>query len=83
MLRDYGTIGLDEALAPAIHYAEGGYPLVSRIIDTIATVRELFTDEWKTSADLYLPGGNLPDPSRLFRNPALAATYRRFARIAA
>ncbi|MGQ3028280.1 MAG: gamma-glutamyltransferase family protein [Ferrovibrionaceae bacterium] len=83
MLRDYGTIGLDEALAPAIHYADGGYPLVSRIIDTIATVRELFTDEWKTSADLYLPGGNLPDPSRLFRNPALAATYRRFARIAA
>ncbi len=82
MLRDYGTIGLDEALAPAIHYAEGGYPLVSRIIDTIATVRELFTDEWKTSAAVYLPGGNLPDASRLFRNPALALTYRRFAGIA-
>ncbi len=83
MLRDYGTIGLDEALAPAIHYAEGGYPLVSRIVDTIATVRELFTDEWKTSAAVYLPGGNLPDTARLFRNPALAQTYRRFARIAA
>src|SRR3546814_13214009 len=35
MLRDYGTIGLDEALAPAIHYALQGCPLVPRVIDTI------------------------------------------------
>src|SRR5262249_40679659 len=29
------------------------------------------------SAAVYLPGGNPPIPGRLFRNPALAATYRR------
>ena len=40
-------------------------------------VAELFRREWTTSATVYLPGGNPPVPGRLFRNPALAATYRR------
>ncbi|MBM3567991.1 MAG: gamma-glutamyltransferase family protein [Alphaproteobacteria bacterium] len=77
MLRDYGTIALEEALAPAIHYAGGGYPLVPRIIETISLVEQLFRDEWKSSAAVYLPGGKLPTPFKLFRNPALAETYRR------
>lgn len=82
MLRDYGTIGLDEALAPAIHYALQGCPLVPRVIDTIATVRELFRDEWKTSAAVWLPGGNLPKGYALFRQEKLGATYTKFAQIA-
>jgi gamma-glutamyltranspeptidase/glutathione hydrolase len=75
--RDYGTMPLAELIEPALGYAEQGYPLVARIRDTIATVADLFHKEWKTSAAVYLPGGNLPTPGRLFRNPALAATYRR------
>ena len=77
LLRDYGTLPLDEVLAPAIGYAESGYPLVPRIRETIATVAELFRREWPSSAAVYLPGGNPPPAGRLFRNPALAATYRR------
>src|SRR3984893_6669068 len=41
------------------------------------TVAELSRREWPPSAAVYLPGGNPPVPGRLFRNPALAATYRR------
>src|SRR5437764_327121 len=77
LLRDYGTMSLAELIEPAIGYAENGYPVVPRIRDTIMTVAELFRQEWKTSAAIYLPGGNPPTPGRLFRNPALAATYRR------
>src|SRR5947207_3071180 len=77
LLRDYGTMPLGELIAPALGYAESGYPLVGRIRDTIMTVAELFRREWPTSAAVYLPGGNPPIPGRLFRNPALAATYRR------
>lgn len=77
LARDYGTMSFAELIEPAIAYAESGYPLVPRIRDTIATVAELFKKEWKTSAAVYLPGGNLPVPGRLFRNPVLAATYRR------
>src|SRR5712691_13450100 len=77
LLRDYGTMALPELIAPALGYAENGYPLVGRIRDTIMSVADLFRREWKSSAAVYLPGGNPPIPGRLFRNPALAATYRR------
>jgi gamma-glutamyltranspeptidase / glutathione hydrolase len=77
LLRDWGTLPLEELIAPALGYAEQGYPLVGRIRDTIMTVAELFRHEWKSSAAVYLPGGNPPVPGQLFRNKALAATYRR------
>jgi gamma-glutamyltranspeptidase/glutathione hydrolase len=74
---DYGTMPLAELMEPALGYAENGYPLVGRIRDTIMTVAELFRREWTTSAAVYLPGGSPPAAGKLFRNPALAATYRR------
>jgi gamma-glutamyltranspeptidase/glutathione hydrolase len=77
LLRDHGTISLAEALGPAIILAQEGYPVVPRITATIDTVRELFTKEWKTSANLYLPGGKPPAPGTLFSNPTMAATYAR------
>ncbi|HTV89001.1 MAG TPA: gamma-glutamyltransferase family protein [Stellaceae bacterium] len=77
LARDWGTLPLAELIEPALGYAERGYPLVPRIRDTILTVAELFRREWQTSAAVYLPGGNPPVPGKLFRNPALAATYRR------
>ena len=77
LLRDYGTMSLPELIAPALGYAENGYPLVPRIRDTIATVAELFRREWPSSAAVSLPGGSPPVPGRLFHNRTLAATYRR------
>src|SRR5713101_5613802 len=77
LLRDYGTMPLGEILAPAIGYAENGYPMAGRISETIAVVAEMFRREWPSSAAVYLPHGAPPQPGRLFRNPALAATYRR------
>ena len=77
LLRDHGTMEPSEVMEFAIGYAEGGYPLVPLICDTIGTVAELFRDEWTTSAELYLPGGEPPEPRTLFRNRNLAGTYRR------
>jgi gamma-glutamyltranspeptidase / glutathione hydrolase len=77
LLRDFGTLELCDALAPAIDYAERGFPLVAEIRETIATVEQLFREEWTSSAQRYLPGGRLPRTGELFRNPELAATYRR------
>ncbi|MGA0596634.1 gamma-glutamyltransferase family protein [Enterovirga sp. CN4-39] len=77
MLRDYGTMRLRDVLEPAIFYARDGYPLVERIPATIATVEELFREHWTSSADLYLPGGRVPEPGSIFTNPRLAATYKR------
>ena len=77
LLRDYGTMPLAEILGPAIGYAENGYPMARRISETIGVVAEMFRREWPSSAAVYLPHGAPPVAGRLFRNPALAATYRR------
>ncbi len=77
LLRDFGTAELEDVLAPAISYAENGHPLVPRIANTIATMRELFTTHWPTSAEIYLPNGVAPQAGRLFRNPQIADLYRR------
>jgi gamma-glutamyltranspeptidase/glutathione hydrolase len=80
LLRDYGTMGLADVLAPAIFYARDGHPLVERANATIRTVEKLFREHWPTSAAVYLPGGKVPETSMLFTNPALAETYARVLR---
>jgi gamma-glutamyltranspeptidase/glutathione hydrolase len=74
MLRDHGTLSLEDVLRFAIGYAEGGYPVLPKIAGAIRGVEQLFRDEWTTSAEVYLP---VPAPGTLHRNPQLAATYRR------
>lgn len=77
LLRDHGTLSLDEVLTYAIGYAEHGHAPVERVGETVETVRELFETEWTSSADVYLAGGKAPRPGELFANPALAATWKR------
>ncbi|MFF6947651.1 gamma-glutamyltransferase family protein [Streptomyces iakyrus] len=77
LLRDHGTLALDDVLKYAIGYAEHGHAPVERVGETVETVRELFETEWTSSADVYLPGGKAPRPGELFANPALAATWKR------
>jgi len=80
VLRDYGTMRLRDVLEPSIGYAKNGHPLVERACATIATVKDLFQNHWPTSAAVYLPGGQVPEPMALFRNPAHAETYLRLLR---
>src|SRR4029077_9508825 len=77
LLRDYGTMRLEDVLAPAISYARDGYPLVERASATIAVVADLFRQYWPTSAAAYLPAGKVPASGSLFFNPKLADTYAR------
>ena len=60
-------------LEHAIGYAEHGYPVIPGITATIERTEPLLRT-WPGSAELYLPA---PRPGSLFRNRALAATYRR------
>ena len=74
LLREYGTLPLRDVLHFAIGYAEDGYPAIASIRDAIGKVEQLFTDDWTTSVDVYLPA---PAPGALHRNRPLAETYRR------
>ncbi len=77
MLADHGRLTLRDVLSPAIGYALNGHPMLPRVSDQIAAVKELFETEWPTSAAVWLPGGNVPKAKALFANPTLAATYTR------
>ena len=76
MLRDYGTISLEEALQPAIELAGGGYPVVDHMTRTIDSVAALFRDEWITSAAIWLDHGTAPRPGRRWQNLAQANFYQ-------
>ncbi|MBM3504183.1 MAG: gamma-glutamyltransferase family protein [Alphaproteobacteria bacterium] len=80
LLRDYGTMSLEDVLSPAIALAREGFPISARVANIIAGLQPLFTAEWPTSAAVYLPGGKAPSADTLFRNPALAETYSRVLR---
>jgi gamma-glutamyltranspeptidase / glutathione hydrolase len=77
LLRDHGSLSLRTVLEPAIGYARNGHPVLARVGDTVNTVRQLFTEHWPTSAELWLQGGQAPRAHEMFRNPAYADTLER------
>jgi gamma-glutamyltranspeptidase / glutathione hydrolase len=76
LLRDFGTLRLEQVAAPAIGYAERGFPAGAGIALTVGRAEELLR-EWPGSSELYLPPPAAGEP---FRNAALAATYARIVR---
>ncbi|MET9497615.1 gamma-glutamyltransferase [Streptomyces sp. NPDC006552] len=77
LLKDHGSKSLADVLKYAIGYAEDGHAPVERVGETVETVRDLFENEWPSSAEIYLAGGDAPAPGELLRNPRLAATWKR------
>jgi gamma-glutamyltranspeptidase / glutathione hydrolase len=73
LLREFGTWSLQDVLAFAIDYADNGFPVVGGMRLSIERQADLIAG-WPASADLYLP---VPELGSQFRNPGLAATYRR------
>ena len=73
LLEQFGTWPLADVLEYAIGYAEHGYPVIPGITMTIERTEPLLA-QWPGAAELYLPA---PRPGSTFRNPQLAATWRR------
>ena len=77
LLRDHGTMRLEEVMGPAIGYAEQGHPLLGGAARALAGVSDAFRLEWPSALPVWMPGGESPREGLLFRNPTLAATWRR------
>jgi gamma-glutamyltranspeptidase/glutathione hydrolase len=77
LLRDFGTMTVEEVLAPAIGYAERGFPILPRVTMALLPLVDFFKAEWPSSAAVWLPGGKPPAPGALFTTPAVAQTYKR------
>jgi gamma-glutamyltranspeptidase/glutathione hydrolase len=76
--RKFGRLPMKEILAPAIRYAEEGFPVTEVIAHYWALGGERLRGE-PNFADTYLPGGRAPKKGEIFRNPDLARTYRLIA----
>jgi gamma-glutamyltranspeptidase/glutathione hydrolase len=74
----FGTKSFEELLAPAIKYAEAGFPL-SPVIAGEWRGAENGLRRWPDSAKTYLIDGRAPRAGEIFKNPRLAASYRLIA----
>ena len=76
--RKFGKLPFAELLAPAIKYAEHGFPVPPRIARVFANNAELLA-RFSATADIYLSNGRPPREGELLANPDLAASIRQVA----
>jgi gamma-glutamyltranspeptidase/glutathione hydrolase len=75
----FGSQPLARLLEPSIAYAEEGFP-VTEIIAGYWRGGERTLRAHPDAARTYLPNGRAPRAGEVFKNPALARTYRELAR---
>ena len=77
LLTRFGTMCLADVLRPALELAERGFPMYDSLHEQIRANVQRFTTEWPTSAHKFLRDGATPEVGSVWRQPALAATFRR------
>ena len=79
LLEKHGTMKLADLLAPAIGYAENGFPIMEKIAaDWAPEVAKLQRDA--AAAATYLVNGDAPAPGTIFVQKNLARTFRTLAK---
>jgi len=80
MLAEYGTMSLEQVLAPALQMAEEGYPIEAQLANSIEANKAKIK-EWRYSPAVFLthPGEarEAPQAGEIFRQADLAATFRK------
>ena len=72
----FGTLPFSQILAPAVYYAQNGFPLAERNARYWVAKRLLDQPGYKQT---YVIWPEAPKPGDLFRNPALANSLRQIA----
>jgi len=75
-LERFGTMSVADVFAPAIEYAEKGYPIDVMLAQSIARGRNNLS-KYPTTAKIYLPNGEPLKAGELLKNPDYAATLRK------
>ncbi|MCL4523731.1 MAG: gamma-glutamyltransferase [Acidobacteria bacterium] len=78
LLAKFGRLKLADDLAPAIHYAERGFP-VTEFVSGLWASSERRAKEDPGLRQTYYPGGRVPKLGEIFHNPDLAWTYKQIA----
>ena len=72
----FGTLPFNQLLAPAIYYAQNGFPLAERNARYWVAKRLMNQPGYK---ETYILWPDAPKPGDLFKNPALANSLRQIA----
>ncbi len=75
----FGTLAMEDILAPAIHYAREGHP-VHELIAYYLELSGRILGEYPNFKETYMPDGRMPAKGEIFKNPDLANTYETLAR---
>jgi gamma-glutamyltranspeptidase / glutathione hydrolase len=90
-LRDFGTRSLADVLEPALELAGDGFPMHVGLSGepagsddatagagaSLRSNAKRFLTKWPSSGRIYLPGGKVPEPGSVLKNPALANFFKR------
>ena len=74
----YGRLPMTGILAPAIAYAENGFPVTEVIARSLAR-NEKRRSQYPGFKETFMPDGRMPRKGEMFRNPRLAKTYAEIA----
>ena len=75
----FGTLGFPQLLGPAIWYAEHGFPVTEQVANMWGRAVQKLSANPYSKATFLLDGTRAPREGDVFRNPDLAATFRRIA----
>lgn len=75
----FGKLSMEEVLAPAIKYANEGFP-VSELIAYYWGRSARFLQQFPGFKETYMPNGHAPAKGEIFKNPRLGNTLSRIAK---
>jgi gamma-glutamyltranspeptidase/glutathione hydrolase len=75
-LERYGTFTAAQALAPAVEIAAHGFPVYGFMRSNLLRQVDLYR-RWPSTAEIFLPGGRVPEVGEIFVQRDAAATLRR------
>ena len=76
-LAQFGTLSLEEVVGPALELASNGFPLYHSLLARIRQCADCFRDQWPSTGELYLRGGQVPQWGDSQTNPGIAAVLQQ------
>ena len=79
--KKFGNLPMNKILAPAIQYAEEGFPVTELIAYYLKRSVPFFAGKYPNVSETYTTDGkNPPSKGDIFKNPMLAKTYKMLAK---
>ena len=77
--KKYGTLPLEKSLAPAIEFAEKGFPVFERLITALNVAQQSRGSFSQKFIEVFASKNQLPEVGELIKQPELANTLRLIA----